>query len=56
MINYDFPIYINAREEDATKITNTSGIHKHAHLVFPAELEGDFTFTIELMGSYELSC
>jgi hypothetical protein len=41
-------------DEDATRITNTSGIHKHAHLVFPAKLEGDFTFTIELKGGYEL--
>lgn len=37
-----------------TKVTNTSGIHKHAHLIFPAELDGDFTFTIELKGGYEL--
>lgn len=43
-----------ARVQDATRITNTSGIHKHAHLVFPAKLEGDFTFTIELKGGYEL--
>ena len=41
-------------EEAAIRITNTSGIHKHAHLVFPAKLEGDFTFTIELKGGYEL--
>ncbi|MDF1656189.1 MAG: hypothetical protein P1U58_01185 [Verrucomicrobiales bacterium] len=40
--------------EGVTKITNTSGIHRHAHLVFPAELTGDFTFTIELKGGYEL--
>jgi hypothetical protein len=40
--------------DTGTKITNTSGIHKHAHLVFPAELKGDFTFTIELQGGYEL--
>ena len=41
-------------EKDATKITNTSGIHRHAHLVFPVRLAGDFTFTIELEGGYEL--
>jgi hypothetical protein len=41
-------------EKGATRITNTSGIHKHAHLVFPAKLEGDFTFTVELKGGYEL--
>ncbi len=41
-------------EAGATRITNTSGIHKHAHLVFPAKLEGDFTFTMELKGGYEL--
>ena len=41
-------------EKGATKITNSSGIHKHAHFVFPAKLEGDFTFTIELKGGYEL--
>ncbi len=40
--------------EGVTKITNTSGIHRHAHLVFPAALEGDFTFTLELKGGYEL--
>jgi len=39
---------------DSTKVINTSGIHKHAHLVFPAKLTGDFTFTIELKGGYEL--
>ncbi len=43
-----------AEIEGVTKITNTSGIHKHAHLIFPAKLEGDFTFTIELKGGYEL--
>lgn len=41
-------------EDGVTTITNTSGIHRHAHLVFPAALEGDFTFTIELKGGYEL--
>lgn len=40
--------------KDSTTVTNTSGIHKHAHLVFPAKLKGDFTFTIELKGGYEL--
>jgi hypothetical protein len=39
---------------DATRITNTSGIHRHAHLVHPALPEGDFAFTIELRGGYEL--
>lgn len=39
---------------DVTKVTNTSAIHRHAHFVFPAELEGDFTFQIELRGGYEL--
>lgn len=38
----------------ATRITNTSGIHRHAHLVYPAVPEGDFTFTLELRGGYEL--
>lgn len=38
----------------ATKVTNSSGIHRHAHLVFPRELNGDFTFTIEVKGGYEL--
>ncbi len=41
-------------KEAVTKITNTSGIHKHAHLVFPAVPEGDFVFTIEVKGGYEL--
>lgn len=41
-------------DEDGASITNTSGIHKHAHLVFPANLDGDFTFTIEVKGGYEL--
>lgn len=40
--------------EGATRITNTSGIHRHAHLVHPAVPEGDFVFTIELRGGYEL--
>ncbi len=41
--------------DGGTRITNTSGIHRHAHLVFPATPEtGDFTFTIELKGGYEL--
>ncbi len=40
--------------DGATRITNTTGIHKHAHLVFPAQLKGDFTFTIEVKGGYEL--
>ena len=39
---------------DATRITNTSGIHRHAHLVHPVAPRGDFTFTIELRGGYEL--
>lgn len=39
---------------EATRITNTSGIHRHAHLVHPVEPGGDFTFTIELRGGYEL--
>lgn len=43
-----------ASGEDATRITNTSGIHRHAHLVYPAVPEGDFTFEIELRGGYEL--
>jgi len=43
-----------AEEDGGTRITNTSGIHRHAHLVYPAELEGDFTFSIELRGGYEL--
>lgn len=38
----------------ATKVTNTSQIHRHAHFVFPRELDGDFTFTIEMKGGYEL--
>tara|TARA_B100000676_G_C17926719_1_gene758539 strand:+ start:356 stop:916 length:561 start_codon:yes stop_codon:yes gene_type:complete len=42
------------QQEGATKITNTSGIHKHAHLILPRQLKGDFTFTIELKGGYEL--
>ena len=40
--------------EGTTRVTNTSGIHKHAHLIFPANLSGDFTFTIEVKGGYEL--
>ena len=40
--------------EESTKVTNTGGIHRHAHLVIPAKLKGDFTFTIELKGGYEL--
>lgn len=40
--------------EKSTKITNSSGIHRHAHLVFPVKLKGDFTFTIELKGGYEI--
>jgi hypothetical protein len=39
---------------EATRITNTSGIHRHAHLVHPVVPGGDFTFTIELRGGYEL--
>lgn len=39
---------------DATRITNTSGIHRHAHLVHPVAPRADFTFTIELRGGYEL--
>ena len=39
---------------ESTKITNTSGIHKHAHLVLPVKLKGDFKFTIDLKGGYEL--
>lgn len=41
-----------AKGTGATRITNTSGIHRHAHLVHPAP-GGDFTFTIELRGGYE---
>jgi hypothetical protein len=41
-------------ESDVTEVRNTTGIHRHAHLVFPAELTGDFSFTIELKGGYEL--
>jgi len=40
--------------KDSTRVTNTSGIHRHAHLVFPQKIRGDFTFTIELKGGYEL--
>lgn len=40
--------------DGVTRITNSSGIHRHAHLVIPAKLSGDFTFTIELAGGYEL--
>ena len=40
--------------EGVTEVTNSSGVHRHAHLVFPADLSGDFTFTIELRGGYEL--
>lgn len=43
-----------SREKDTTKITNTSGIHRHAHLIFPRKLKGDFRFSIELKGGYEL--
>jgi len=43
-----------AGSEGITKVTNTSGIHKHAHLIFSAKLSGDFTFTIEVKGGYEL--
>ncbi len=43
-----------SEESGATKVTNTTGIHRHAHLVFPANLKGDFSFTIELKGGYEL--
>lgn len=43
-----------AEHDGVTKVANTSGIHKHAHFVFPAELKGDFIFTIELKGGYEL--
>jgi hypothetical protein len=42
-----------AKGPDATRITNASGIHRHAHLVH-AVSGGDFTFTIELRGGYEL--
>jgi hypothetical protein len=42
-----------AKGPDATRITNTSGIHRHAHLVH-AVSGGDFIFTIELRGGYEL--
>lgn len=40
--------------DGATRITNSSDIHRHAHLVYPKGLEGDFTLTIELRGGYEL--
>ncbi len=40
--------------DDATRVTNTSGLHRHAHFVYPAVPEGDFTFTITLRGGYEL--
>lgn len=43
-----------AKTADATRIANTSGIHRHAHLVFPSVPEGDFTFTLDLRGGYEL--
>lgn len=43
-----------AEEGGIATITNTSGVHKHAHLVMPAALEGDFSFAIELKGGYEL--
>lgn len=42
------------QKQGVTKVTNTSRIHKHAHLVLPAKLPGDFAFTIELKGGYEL--
>jgi hypothetical protein len=46
---------MTVRENDGvTRITNSSGIHQHAHFVFPAELQGDFVFTISLKGGYEL--
>lgn len=45
---------VSRGENGATTVTNTSGIHRHAHLVFPATPEGDFTFTIEVKGGYEL--
>lgn len=40
--------------EGATTVTNTSGIHRHAHFVLLAELEGDFAFEIVVRGGYEL--
>jgi hypothetical protein len=43
-----------SRDGVVTKVVNTSGIHRHAHFVFPAELKGDFRFEIELRGGYEL--
>lgn len=43
-----------SEENDSTKVTNSTGIHRHAHFTFPAELNGDFCFTIELRGGYEL--
>lgn len=42
------------QNDGVAKVANTSGIHRHAHLVFPKSLKGDFKFTIELMGGYEL--
>jgi len=42
-----------AKGNGATRITNTSGIHRHAHLVH-AVGGGDFIFKIELRGGYEL--
>lgn len=43
-----------AQVDGATRITNGSGIHRHAHLVYPKGLEGDFTLILELRGGYEL--
>lgn len=43
-----------AQVDGATRITNSSGIHRHAHLVYAKGLEGDFTLTVELRGGYEL--
>lgn len=43
-----------SENDGVTTITNTSGVHKHAHFVLPAELKGDFVFTIEVKGGYEL--
>ena len=45
---------VSREENGATRVTNSSGIHRHAHLVYPATPEGDFTFSIELRGGYEL--
>lgn len=43
-----------AEDGGVTRVTNTTGIHRHAHLVFPAELTEDFSFSIKLKGGYEL--